>query len=57
MAAVIINGKQHWLQLYQHILQIDEADIKSQQIEIQSLIEKIIRNYSQYRNRKSHVST
>lgn len=39
MTGIIEQGKQHWLDLCQQILQIYELDLKSQQIEIQNLIE------------------
>lgn len=39
MSAIIEQGQDHWLQLCQEILQIDEPNIKSQQTEIQDLIE------------------
>ena len=37
---IIAQGQEHWLQLCQEILQINEPDIKSQQTEIQNLIER-----------------
>jgi len=37
---IITQGQEHWLQLCQEILQINEPDIKSQQTEIQNLIER-----------------
>ena len=40
MGDIISQGREHWLQLCQEILQINEADIKSQQTEIQNLIER-----------------
>ena len=40
MKDTIEQGQEHWLQLCQQILQFDEPDIKSQQNEIQNLIEK-----------------
>lgn len=40
MGDIIAQGREHWLQLCQEILQINEPDIKSQQTEIQNLIER-----------------
>jgi len=37
---IIAQGQEHWLQLCQEILQINEPNIKSQQTEIQNLIER-----------------
>ena len=39
MASIIEEGQQHWLKLCQQILQVNEANKKSQLIEIQKLIE------------------
>lgn len=39
MTKIIEKGKQHWLSLCQQILQINDADLKSQQNKIQNLIE------------------
>ena len=39
MMEVIKDGKQHWSKLCIQVLQINQADIKKQQIEIQNLIE------------------
>ena len=36
---VINKGKQHWLDLCIKALEVDQANIKEQQIEIQNLIE------------------
>ena len=40
MSSIIEQGQNHWLQLCQQILQIHDADIKTQQHEITNLIEK-----------------
>ncbi len=40
MTKLIEDSKQHWLELSQQILQINETDIKSHQTQIQNLIEK-----------------
>ena len=39
MTETIKEGQQHWLKLCQQILQINEPNNKSQQTEIQNLIE------------------
>lgn len=39
MSEVIYEGKQHWLNLCIHVLQIHQSNIKNQQVEIQKLIE------------------
>lgn len=39
MTKVVNEGKQHWLNLCMQVLQVNSSNIKSQQIEIQKLIE------------------
>lgn len=39
MTEVVVQGKEHWLALCQEILKINEPNLKSQQTEIQKLIE------------------
>ncbi|MCW8899229.1 MAG: hypothetical protein OQK75_00195 [Gammaproteobacteria bacterium] len=39
MTEIVEHGKEHWLALCQEILKINEPDLKSQQSEIQNLIE------------------
>lgn len=40
MSELIKKGQQHWLELCQKILQIEENDLKAQQTEIENLIEQ-----------------